>query len=367
MSNTLYSFEPDWRHEVLPGDSIAERIDDLNLSKKEFTIRMGYSAKHIHQLLKAEARISEDTALRLEKVLDIPASFWMNLESSYRKAVAKERERIQLANSVGWLKQIPLHDMIKFGWVKKCSDKQKQIQECLKFYGASSIEAWQQTQKNNYQAVFKSADKFTQNDIAVQTWLRQGEREAQSIHCEPFDKSKLNQSLSILRELTLEKKSFRFAGKLKELCRCCGVAMVFVPTPNNCPMSGATKWLSPSKVLLMLSLRHKTNDHLWFAFFHEIAHILKHKKQTFLENTSKHNAFIKDEMLEKEANEFAAKTLIPNPSDLQSLKSERDIVQYAKTIGTDAGIVVGRMQHEELIDWQQYNHLKTAYHFTAEG
>jgi hypothetical protein len=45
------------------------------------------------------------------------------------------------------------------------------------------------------------------------------------------------------------------------------------------------------------------NDHLWFAFFHEIAHILKHKKQLFLEEKKE---FSNDKISEDEADKFAA-------------------------------------------------------------
>jgi Zn-dependent peptidase ImmA (M78 family) len=44
-------------------------------------------------------------------------------------------------------------------------------------------------------------------------------------------------------------------------------------------------------------------DHLWFAFFHEIAHILKHKKQLFLEEKKE---FSNDKILEEEDNKVGA-------------------------------------------------------------
>jgi hypothetical protein len=34
--------------------------------------------------------------------------------------------------------------------------------------------------------------------------------------------------------------------------------------------------LSPGKALIQLSLRYKTNDHLWFSLFHEAGHVLLH-------------------------------------------------------------------------------------------
>jgi len=76
------------------------------------------------------------------------------------------------------------------------------------------------------------------------------------------------------------------------------VAVAFVPELPKSRASGATRWLSASKALVQLSLRYKTNDHLWFTFFHEAAHILLHgKRLIFLES---HGSTQSDE--EKEGN-----------------------------------------------------------------
>jgi addiction module HigA family antidote len=358
MGKILHKFQPDWEYEVVPGDSILERMGDLKLSKANFAINMGYSPKHIHKIIEGEATINEDTALRLEKVLDIPANFWMNLESNYRQALAKEKERKNLRQQTEWLKQLPLKDMIKFHWVDKFSDQGQQIQECLKFYGVASIKAWHNTQNKNFQAVFKSSDKFSKDDISIQTWLRQGEREAQKISCDSFNKARLENTLDQLRQLTLLENPDNFIPELTKLCASCGIAVVFTPTPEQCPMSGATKWLSKDKVLLLLSLRHKTNDHLWFAFFHEIAHILKHRKILFLNGNVG-----SDQTLKEEADKFSADVLIPkiHQCNLPSLQTQKSIIDFSKKIQISPGIVVGRLQHQRILSWGHFNNLKVKY------
>jgi addiction module HigA family antidote len=358
MSKNLYSFEPDWTHEVIPGYSISERMEDIGLSQTKLATSTGYSEKHIHNIINGNATINETTALRLEKVLGISANFWSNLEGNYRIALEKEKESKELVNSVNWLREIPLSSMIKFSWVQKFKDKVLQVEECLKFYGVASVDAWHKTQHSNYKVAFKSSDKFSKNDVAIQTWIKQGEKVASSIDCNSFDKELLKNSLDELRRLTLIKNPDDFLPKLKKLCAGFGVAVVFEPTPEKCPMSGATKWITSDKALLLLSVRHKTNDHLWFAFFHEIAHILKHKKQLFLEGKSD---FIKNEVLEKEADDFAANTLIPKKYDLKILKTKKSIITFAKEIDIAPGIVVERMQHKELILWSRFNDLKVKY------
>ena len=360
MSEARYEFKPDWLHLVPPCEIILEDMQNIGLSQVELAKRTEYSSKHIHKLLKGEASITVDTALKLEKVLNMPVYFWMNLENNYRSALAKEVEKKILSKEKNWLKEIPSKEMFKFGWVKQITDVGEQIGEFLKFYGVSSISAWR-TQQKNYQVAFKSYDKFPMDEIAIQTWLRAGEVEALKIDCQPFDKKILTQSLSELRGLTQISAPDEFIPKLQEICASFGVAVVFAPTPNKCPMSGATQWLSPHKALLMLSLRYKTNDHLWFAFFHEIGHILKHKKQLFLEQNKKD--FASDMALEYEADKFASDLLIPTleNENLKVLKTQKSIKDFAKLIGIASGIVVGRLQHEKIINYSYCNDLKVKY------
>ena len=64
-----------------------------------------------------------------------------------------------------------------------------------------------------------------------------------------------------------------FQAEVVRLCTEVGVAAVFVlqlPKTRTC---GATRWLNPNKALIQLSLRYKTDEHLQFAFFHEVGHL----------------------------------------------------------------------------------------------
>lgn len=113
MSKKLYKFNPDWLHTVLPCEDIIERMNDLNLSKNDFQNKMGYSSDSIDKLLKSEVSINKEIALKLEKVLDIPSSFWLNSENSYRQALAEKQEKENLTkDDVDWLKQIPRVELL---------------------------------------------------------------------------------------------------------------------------------------------------------------------------------------------------------------------------------------------------------------
>ncbi len=129
-------------------------------------------------------------------------------------------------------------------------------------------------------------------------------------------------------------------------------------------MSGATSWLSSDRALIALSLRHKTNDHLWFTLFHEAGHIFKHgKKATFVEGLDG-----VDTVHEAEDDRFAAYQLIPLAAaqKLQGLRSEQEVKAAATAHGIAPGIVVGRMQHEGWLPRIHLNGLKVSYHWPGD-
>ena len=71
-------FNPNYT--VPPGETLLESIGSLGMSQAELAQRMGRPLKTINEIIKGKAAITADTALQLEKVLRIPASFWNNAE-----------------------------------------------------------------------------------------------------------------------------------------------------------------------------------------------------------------------------------------------------------------------------------------------
>lgn len=49
----------------------------------ELARRLGYTSKHISEVLHDKARITADMAVRLEKVLRYPAAFWTAIQQEY--------------------------------------------------------------------------------------------------------------------------------------------------------------------------------------------------------------------------------------------------------------------------------------------
>ena len=357
MSEAM-SFDPDWISP--PGDTIADLLDERSWTQAEFAVRLGTSRKFVNQLVSGDASINEATALRLERVLGSTTRFWLSREADYRAAMAKRQEIEALRNETPWLDEVPVAAMRRLGWIGPHRDKVETVSECLRFYGVGSVEAWRAWASGLRLTAYRMSGKAGRNFGAIATWLRYGELQAEEIDCAPYSADEFRSRLPELRALTLETDPEGFVPRLRSLCAEAGVAVVVAPTPEGCPASGATRWLSPRKALLMLSLRYKTNDQLWFSLFHEAGHILRHgKKKMFLEFN--HGS---GQAEETEADRFAANLLIPpkHHEELFALGvNKRQVMAFAERVGIAPGIVVGRLQHEGLVPYTHLNGLKVRY------
>lgn len=348
-----------------PGETLIELLGERGLTQVELARRLDRPVKTINEIVKGKTAITPDTALQLERALGTPADFWLSRESAYRQWLSRQKSRQELASWVAWLRELPVREMVKSKWIQPSPDKRELVSQCLRFFGVASVEAWRETYERPL-AAFRASTKVKRDKGAVAAWLRSGELGAFDLECAPFDARALESELASIRSLTLESDPAIFVPALTNTCRRVGVAVVFVRAPKGCPASGASRWLSSDKALVQLSLRYRTNDQLWFTVFHEIAHILRHKKSfVFLDDVAATNG---DE-LEDDANDFARDTLIP-PAYGQRLASlghrRADLVRFAASVGIAPGIVVGRMQREGLLPWSHLNGLKVNYRWTEE-
>jgi HTH-type transcriptional regulator / antitoxin HigA len=344
-----------------PGQTIGDLLEERELRQAELATRMGVTPKFVNELVAGKASITPPTALALERALDVPAEFWLAREAKYQESRARAAAYQELSSNVSWLNDLPLKDMIKFKWLPSKSDKPAMVETCLQFFGVASVDAWRQqyVEQTNASAAYRASEKFQRNPGAVAAWLRRGEVRAAQIECKPFDRDRFLAALNEARQLTLESDPAVFLPRLTTLLADCGVALVIERAPSGCPLYGAVRWLSPQKALIQLSVRYLRSDSFWFTFFHECGHIALHgKKILFLEGKGMSGTE------EDEADRFAADRLIPagawatfQPPAI----TEQAIREFARSIGIDAGIVLGRLQNDKRVPWNRLDHLKARY------
>lgn len=351
-----------------PGESLADLLEERGMTQAELAERTGRPLKTVNEVIKGKAAITPETAIQFERVLGTPASFWNQREANYRAYLALQKEAENLVPQKQWLAKFPVKEMKRREWVKDCGTSVTEQMICiLNFFGVATPEQWEAGWTKRRLAFRKSMNLDA--DIGATTvWLRQGEIKGERIQCNPFDRDKLLASLERIRELTLEHEAKVFIPKLQEICAECGVAVVFVQGFPKVTAYGASSWLTSEKALIQLSVRGKLSDTLWFTLFHELGHILKHsKKELFVELKGGNR---EKAIEEQEADDFAAQTLISGADLNQWLATNPSLTpvtirNFAASIGIAAGIVVGRLQHQKLLNWTTpMNNLKVSYSWT---
>ena len=355
MFNT--EFRPDWTS--APGDTIADILRERDLSEVEFAQRIGRTPEGVKDLLQGRSAITIAVARQLEQVLGASVEFWMARDFQYRQDIAK----LNLTDKE-WLAELPIGDMIKFGWLTPVPHPSDEAAACLRYFGVPSVQAWNVLYADLKQmSMFRTSPSCDSRPAAVAAWLRQGEIEADAISCNPWDTKRLQESLSSIRSLTRVKDPSRFIPELKKICAESGVAVAVVRAPSGCRASGATRFISPDKALLMLSFRYLTDDQFWFTFFHEIGHLLlSGETGFFLEETD-----MVSTTEEKKANAFAARIIVPSESQPALLALHSDaykVIRFAVRLGVSPGLIVGQLQYLGIIGHNQLNGLKR--HFKWE-
>lgn len=371
MTELSATFAPDWVSP--PGESILDMVEERGWTQAELAQRLGFTTKHVSQLINGKVPLSLDAAQRLERVIGGTVEFWLAREANYQHHKARIEAAEKHASWIPWLDELPVKELMDVGSIPKqrrtAKNKAGIVKACLQFFSVASPTQWRAHYGGMEVAFRRSQAK--QSDVgAIAAWLRLGEQRAEQMSLPKYSRVRFIEALTIIRTLTCEPAEV-FEPEMRRLLEKAGVKFVLVPAIPRARVSGVARWLTPTQPLIQLSLYGKSNDRFWFTFFHEAAHILLHsanaeeKKSIFLDDP---NAAHTDDPQEHEANLWAGNWLIPEQytERLGELKSRASIQEFAKELGIHSGIVVGRLQHDGFIHYSVMNDLKQKLDFVSK-
>lgn len=342
-----------------PGDTLLETIEYKGISQTELAKRMGRPIKTINEIIQGKAQITPETAIQLERALDIPATFWLERERNYRLELAEIEDAEQLIQQKDWLKNFPIKEMMAMGWlIPKSKEIVDLMDALLKFFGIGGKDAFYEATCYAYiqNSAFRLTNQEKKNPYALAAWLKQGEKQAEQLNVGKFDKKIFRSNLEKIKDVMVAHPE-DFFDQLQQLCSEAGVKLVYTPKLPNSKVHGSTRWLNDTP-LIQLSNQFKRNDIFWFTFFHEAGHILKHgKKELFVEGLSYTR---EGEEKEEEANQFAVESIFSEKEEKEFMALAKlkgltiDLVySFAKEIHTHPAIIVGRLEHKGLLSHGQ--------------
>lgn len=348
-----HNFCPDWVSS--PGDTIRDILKEKGLSIEEFGNAIGRGPAQTAELIEGRTTITIGIARQLQALFGPSVGFWIARDLQYRKDSARI-----YGGDQNWLKELPLSDMVRFGWIAPPRPADE-LGACLQFFDVPSVSAWYERYGRLQEVVaFRSSQTFDSRLGAVAAWSRRGELEADAIECADWDRDQFRSLLPGIRPLSRQKDPAKFLPELRSRCAECGVAVVVVRAPSGCRASGATYFVSEHKALLLLSFRFRSDDQFWFSFFHEAGHLVLHGgRGFFLEGPE-----MMRDANEDEANDFAARTLVPPSFESELLRlptNFRSTIRFARKIGVSPGVVVGQLQFKKRVDRDRLNGLKRRF------
>jgi HTH-type transcriptional regulator/antitoxin HigA len=359
MASSSSSWQPEWR--VPPGEILAEELETRGISQSELARRMDRPVKTINEIVHAKAALTADTALQLELTLGISASFWTGLETNYRRQLARQKALEEFEDHVPWAKEFPLPDLKRLHIVDADAGRGgSMVAELLSFFGVSSVKAWER-QWSSPLATFRRSTTFESSPHATAAWLRWGEVRAAEVATSPFDAEAILSVLVDARPMTREEPFADVIDELRDRLATSGVVLVLTPELQGAPISGAARWLDPQTALVQLSLRHKSDDHFWFSFYHEAAHLLEDRRVDFVDAEANPTPN-PDSDAEHRADRRARELLIEPEAYARFVETNHfettAVRDFAREQNIAPGIVVGRLQRDKHVSYGQLNPLK---------
>lgn len=327
-----------------PGETLREKLDELGMPIKEFAQRCIKPIPTIHHVLNGQSSITPDMAIAFEKVLQIPAHLWLNMQASYDEYIARKRHDDDVLADKPWADCFPLQEMTEKGLLSCPADStpRQRIQALLSYFGIVRASAWRKCY-TTYNPILDTTRTY-----ALTAWLRHADNQAEMAHdLHPFSHSKLKELLPDIKKLAHTGNS-HFWNSLTDICRAAGILVILTPHLSQANILGASRWLRGIPVL-QLSDCPRRYDQFWFSFFHLLGHLLLHgKRDSFIEGLT----FPTQQKQEQAVDAFAERCLLPGTIRRKlrtNSYSEQALAALCRREHVHLAFVVGHLQHIHLL------------------
>ena len=339
-----------------PGYYIKEIIDESGLTQEDFAKRLDTTPKNLSLLIRGEQSLSIDIAMKMSRMIGTTVNYWLNLQSAYDSLIAEFKSEEELVNEREVFKALNYKYFRDYYGLpdlpRKIDEQIKEVRESLKVATLSVL-------KNEDMTVcFRSASNqlTAANIIRSNAMVQIAINKAMKAEAPKYNKQRFEEAIEYA--LTLTSNHERFCPLIQKAFLGAGVVFIVLPNMEGSKTNGATKKIG-NNIMLMVNDRRGYADTFWFTLFHEIGHIVNGDFGISFDTETGE--------LEDAANQYARDKLIPSEQYEGFLKTGRfdkqAIKSFANKIQRDPGIVLGRLQSDEIIahnDWKM-NELRHKY------
>ncbi|MBT1606350.1 HigA family addiction module antitoxin [Curtobacterium flaccumfaciens] len=348
---------------VAPGEYLEEWIEDRGLSQADAANLLGCSRKQVNEIVNGRAPITADTALRLQRVVGIPAQTWLRYEAAYRADRARIEDEERLADHVDEISPNAATYLRAVGATTATKrDPGRLVSDFLAYHGCGTWDAYlhlhETATRGDYALAALKDSKATLEPTVLSTWLRAAEQtptfETGRTHI--YNSDELIAALPRLRERAATPNSSMLRDIARMLAEV-GVVFMVVDPPSKFPLLGMTRWIDERVPVIQQTGRWGKDGFVIWTLFHELGHVLNDPRgEMHLEYNSEKQ---RNSEAEKSANAFAMRTLFGDAgvAPFRGLTSDADIRRKATAIGIAPGVAVHQMHRRRMLDYGWGNRL----------
>lgn len=330
-----------------PGYYIKEIVEESGLTQEDFAKRLDTTPKNLSLLIRGEQSLSIDIAMKLSRMIGTSVNYWLNLQNSYDSLIAEFKSQEEL------IEERKVFEMFDYKYFRENyglpdlpRKKDEQIKAVREFLNVSTLTVFT---KRDMAVSFRSSTEALEEASTVKAniMVQIATNKALAVKAPKFNKKKFENAVQYA--LTLTKNHNEFYSFIRNAFEEAGVIFVILPNIAGSKINGATKKIGDN-IMLMVNDRRLYSDSFWFTLFHEIGHIVNGDYGISFEKESGEQ--------EHAADMFAEDSLIPREKYNGFIASGKfglnDIICFAEAINRDPGIVLGRLQNDGVVgfdDW----------------
>lgn len=348
---------------VPPGEYLEEWIDEQGLSQQRVADLLGCSRKQVNEIVNGRAPVTNDTAIRLERVVGIPADSWLRYEAAYRADLARISDQENLAAHVVEIEPTAVAYLRSLGATKATRRTPGAlVSDFLAFHRCGTWDAYvhlhESASTGDYALAALKESGATIAPTILTTWLRAGEL------AEPFERGRryvfdAEQLRAILPQLR-ERAATPDPTMLRDIAESLadvGVVFMVVEPPKSFPLLGMTRWIDQRVPVIQQTGRWGKDGFIIWTLFHEIGHVLNDPRGEM--HLDYRTEMMRNSAAEKSANRFAMDVLFGEAgiTPFEGLTRDSDIAAAAKRLGIAPGVAVHQMHRRRILDYKFGNQL----------
>lgn len=334
-----------------PGPRISHELEARGWSQKDLAEVLGRPAQAINEIVNKSKQITPETAVQLAHAFGTSPEFWANLEALYRVRLAKKTAEIADVQRRRRLYELaPVGELIRRGWIRASSGLNELERSVCEFLEIGDI------REEPSPPVVKLRHTPTRDPEARAqlAWIKRAEALARTQKVGRFNKEAFNEAMPAVFDMAQTPSD---VARLPEALAALGVHFIVVPHLPKTYLDGAA-FAVGGRPVIALTLRYDRLDNLWFTFAHEAAHVAR-GDAAVLDDRPDRTDRAKDPT--ERAADTAASAWLINASAYRAFReatadrpTRPQIEAFAQRLGRHPSIVVGRLQHDDVISWNQH-------------